>query len=265
MKLPCRLAVLPLMIPPLLAACSTEEHAPASPPQAQMPQKKAMDTAPAGYQGMQVTGGGTISGHVSYAGKETDTMVTITKDVQTCCPTCQDSKRPANTLVVQDGKLRNAVVYIDGITKGKEFTPKDAEIDNVGCRFEPHVGIAYKGAELATKNSDALLHNTHLYLMEKNRDLVNIALPQQGQVVKKTMKKDGPVSVKCDAHEWMQGYIFVATHPYAVVTGDDGAFELTDVPPGEYTVKVWHERLGEQEQKVTIAASGAATLDFSFN
>jgi hypothetical protein len=73
------------------------------------------------------------------------------------------------------------------------------------------------------------------------------------------MKKKLPATVgdvvkfKCDVHPWMTGYVLVTDNPFFSVTGDDGAFEIKNVPAGKYTVEVWHERLGSQTQEVTVA------------
>jgi hypothetical protein len=61
----------------------------------------------------------------------------------------------------------------------------------------------------------------------------------------------------------MQCWLGVLDHPYFAVTGTDGGFALRDVPPGEYTVAVWHERLGRSETKVTLAPRGTVTADFT--
>ena len=56
------------------------------------------------------------------------------------------------------------------------------------------------------------------------------------------------IPVKCNIHPWMKAYVGVVSHPYFAVTGDDGSFELKDLPPGDYTIQVWHEKYGTQEQ-----------------
>ena len=53
-------------------------------------------------------------------------------------------------------------------------------------------------------------------------------------------------------------------HPYFAVTGPDGAFDLTNLPPGDYTLAVWHEKLGEQKQQVHLDASGTAAITFTY-
>ena len=72
------------------------------------------------------------------------------------------------------------------------------------------------------------------------------------------------IPVKCNIHPWMRGYIAVFKHPFFAVTGKDGSFELKDLPPGNYTVTVWHGKLGTQTQQITVAAGQPAKLEFLF-
>jgi len=212
-----------------------------------------------------VTDGGSISGTVSYAGSDTDALLDITSDNTVCEDPATPGKRKAGALLVANGKLQNAVVMLDGIKSGKGFEAQSVTIDNLNCMFSPRVALMRKGDEMAALNSDTVLHNTHLFLKkgDKKRELENIALSSKGTLVKKKIKKTGLVDVKCDAHRWMQGWIYVTDHPYAVLTDANGGFKLEDVPPGEYTLKVWHEKLPAQKASVTVTASGAVTQDFT--
>jgi uncharacterized protein (DUF2141 family) len=71
------------------------------------------------------------------------------------------------------------------------------------------------------------------------------------------------VKFKCDVHPWMNAYIGVLPHPYFSVTGNEGTFEIKDLPPGSYTVEIWHEKYGTQTQQVTVEEGGTATADFT--
>ncbi len=62
----------------------------------------------------------------------------------------------------------------------------------------------------------------------------------------------------------MRAYIGVVDHPYFAVTGRDGAYEIRDVPPGDYVIEAWQETLGTQEQGITVAPSGKVETDFAF-
>jgi len=173
-----------------------------------------------------------------------------------------ERRSPTETARIAAGM---AVAMLDGITAGKKMEmPSNLVFDNMGCRFEPHVLVAPMGANLKVQNDDDMLHNSHFFLMEgaNKKNLINMALPKKGQVIENTkiLRKDGLVSVQCDAHDFMQGYIWVVPNPYAEVTNDKGAFHLTDVPAGTYKLKVWHEGLGEKTVSVTVEAGKDAKV-----
>ena len=244
-----------------LASCKSESEAPERKAGGARASVQATPAAKKGdYEGMaSVAGAGKITGVVTYAGEKTDPEVTVEKDK--CAHAA--GTHPEHALVVNEKHVANAVVYIDKIAKGKKHDPATVTINNLNCAFSPRVQVAMVGDTVAAKNSDPILHNTHLYLSQGNKNLFNIALPKQGQVIEKTFKKPGLVDVKCDAHAWMQGWVYVAPHPYVTVTGPDGTFSLDEVPPGEYTVKFWHEELGEKEATAKVEAGGTVTLEVS--
>ena len=209
------------------------------------------------YEGGAVTDGGTISGTVSFAGKAEDLTVKITKDNEVC----DKGAGPAGAVIVKDGKVQNAVVALQGIKKGKAWSSDNTEVDNLDCIFKPRISVGKLGGKIVAKNSDSVLHNTHLFLKKGDKNLFNIALPKKGEVQEKPLRKAGLVSIKCDAHEWMQAYIYVSAHPYVAVTDAAGKFSMSDVPAGEYTALVWHETIGKKEAKVKVDKGGSATLD----
>jgi len=150
---------------------------------------------------------------------------------------------------------------LKGVTSGKawpEVVMKTPVLDQEACKFHPHVQVARQG-NIDIVNSDPVLHNTHGYY--GTRTAFNVALPQQGEKVTKLLKKPGTVKVDCDAHGWMLGWVQVVDSPYYFQTGTDGAFSITDIPPGDYTLVVWQEWLGETEMPVTVTAGGTTELD----
>ena len=209
------------------------------------------------YQEVAVSEGGAIRGTVVYNGSIKKKTILPTKDKRVCGKV---RKEPL-ILVGDGGAVKDSVVYLKGIGSGKpwpEMLLKAPVLDQIGCQFEPHVQVARQGS-LEIINSDPVLHNTHGYYGK--RTAFNVALPEKDQKVTKILKQPGTVKVDCDAHGWMLGWVHVVDSPYFFQTGDDGAFSITDVPPGDYTLAVWQEWLGETEYPVTVTAGGTLDLD----
>jgi plastocyanin len=169
------------------------------------------------------------------------------------------------SVVVQDGHLVNAFVWIKQGLEGKTFAaPTDpVTIDQKGCMYVPHVVGVMVSQPVAFLNSDPEPHNVH-----GRPEVVtpwNFMISRQG--ASRTVTFDKPevaVPVGCDIHPWMRGYIGVVAHPYFGVTPASGAVTLARVPPGTYTIGVWHEKLGTQERAVTLAPNGAVKVEVVF-
>ncbi len=225
-----------------------------------------------GYEGVKVTNGGTIKGEAKFVGEPPATKnFEITKDRSFC------GSVPDQTYVIGPGKgIKNVVVAITNIEKGKAVEKKaQVMVDNVKCLFTPRVQALVKGQKVKIKNSDPILHNTHPYLVKKprNRTIVNLALPIQGQTIDITKRlrrrirkeRQAVIQIKCDAHEWMASWVHIYEHPYFALTDEKGAFTIPDVPPGKYKLRAWHEALGEIEKEISVPASGEVAANFEFS
>jgi plastocyanin len=132
-------------------------------------------------------------------------------------------------------------------------------IDQKGCEYVPHVQVMPLNADLSIVNSDPILHNIHVY--QGDADLFNVAQPVQGQTNKHRIEKAGFVYAECDVHGWMRGHIAVVDNPYFAITDGEGRFSIDDLPPGSYTVQIWHEYLGVHTQTVNVTPNADAALN----
>lgn len=207
------------------------------------------------YEVVPVAGGGKIEGKVVFQGNVPTKKIIVTKDRDTCGATRDEPMM----LVAPDKGVQDVVVYLKEVTKGKAWGPpsKAPAIDNVKCRFEPTVQVIRAGP-VDVVNSDPVLHNTHAYYGK--RTAFNVALPNQGQRIKKELERPGTVKVDCDSHGWMLAWIHVADSPYYALTGKDGSFSITDVPPGEYTLVATHDYTGDNTLPVTVKPNDAVKV-----
>lgn len=170
-----------------------------------------------------------------------------------------------DTIINANGTLKNVFVYVkEGLT-GKFEAPKTpVTLDQKGCMYTPKVLGVMAGQPIEIINSDSTLHNVHA--LPKNSPQFNLGMPLQGMKIKKTLAKpEVMVKVKCDVHPWMASYIGVLDHPFYAVTGEDGSFEIKDLPAGTYVIEAWHEKLGVQTQNITIDESGKTDVDFQYS
>lgn len=213
-------------------------------------------TAPVfAYDEGGVTGGGSIEGKVTFNGTVRTQKIIPTKDVEVCgAPREEPLIR-----VGSDKAVESAVVYLVDVSKGKAWPTdvKKPELDNVKCRFVPEVQVIRTGP-LDVVNKDPVLHNTHGYYGK--RTAFNSALPNQGQSIPADLSKAGTVRVDCDAHGWMEGWVYVVDNPYYAITGADGTFKIADVPPGDYNLVTVQSFTGPVQQKVTVEAGKPLTL-----
>jgi plastocyanin len=215
-------------------------------------------TAAQAYQAGPVSNGGKISGAVKFQGTAPPRKaLEVTKDKEVCG---KHEIFSEDLIVGADGGLANAVVSITNITQGKPFEASDPVLDQKGCVYIPHVLMFPAGSTIKITNEDGILHNVHTY-STKNPP-INRAQPKFRKVMEEKFEHPEIIKVTCDAHGWMQGWMVVKDHPYYALTDEKGTFTLTDVPPGDYELKVWHGKLGETTQKISVPAGGEATANF---
>ena len=206
----------------------------------------------AGYEVVTVTNGGAIQGVVTLSGTPpSEPALKVTKNQDYCGQSIPD---PAYTVDAQGG-LANVIVYLKDVTKGKAGPTEPVALVNSKCMFAPRAQGAMVGGQIKISSEDTVLHNTHPQDAQTNATIFNVALPFKGfSVTKPLPSMPTMIKVKCDAHEWMHAWILELEHPYYATTGADGHFTIKDVPPGSYTLAVWHEAAGEKTAPVVVTA-----------
>jgi plastocyanin len=162
------------------------------------------------------------------------------------------------------GDLQNVIVFVADGLGDRTFDPpaQPVVVEQKGCMYMPHVLAVRANQPLHLVNDDPTSHNIHP-TPANNREW-NKAEPPGSSVDESFAREEIAIPVKCNLHPWMHGYIAVFKHPYFAVTGQDGTFDLSSLPPGTYTIKAWHEKLGTSTQTITIGANETKEITFIF-
>jgi plastocyanin len=156
----------------------------------------------------------------------------------------------------------DAVVYIDKIPSKTFPAPtKHAEFNQQNLMFHPHVLPILVGTTVDFLNSDDVLHN--VFSPDACADKFNLGTWPKGQKRSFTFKHaDCNAVILCNVHPEMEAYVVVLSTPYFATSAKDGNYEIKDVPPGKYTLKIWHEKLKGQPVTVEVPEKGDATVNF---
>jgi plastocyanin len=178
---------------------------------------------------------------------------------------CVNSQTDDPDVLIRDGKVQNAFVYLKDGLEDYAFPVPEGEVvlDQKGCLYEPRVVGLRVGQTLVLRNDDPVLHNVHA--LPKRSRFFNVAMPKGAAEIRKSFDEpEVMVPIRCDVHPWMRAYVGVLPHPYFAVTGPDGTFELKNVPPGVYTLEAWHERLGTLSRKVSSGVGKEMNVVLTF-
>jgi len=202
----------------------------------------------------------TITGSVKFDGAAPKpSKIDMSQD-----PACKGANEAEN-IVVSGGDLANVFVYVkDGLGNRTFDVPKDPVVlDQSGCKYHPHVLGVMAGQTVQIKNDDQTTHNIHP-TPKDNREWNESQPPSSPAIEKNFAREEIMLPVKCNQHPWMKMYISVVKTPFYAVTDKSGKYEIKGLPPGDYTIAFVHEKLGEQDQKVTVGAKETKNVDQSF-
>jgi hypothetical protein len=226
--------------------------------------------------------GGTVTGKVTSAGKSESKEFSFAKFPNPkFCPKIpkkelsQGDKRILNSIEVgKDGGLKAAVVAISDI-EDKAFMDgyKGTDVVAEFCEFQPYTGVVVKQKNFHVENHDSdpddpksvkgVLHNPHSFevMGSSSTTIFNIGLAEKGSKLDKpaVLRKDKQGSMmrlQCDQHEFMQSFFLPVSNPHYAVVGDDGSFEIKDVPAGKHKIVAWHPFAGRVEADVDVPEGG---------
>jgi len=227
----------------------------------------------AAYESMSVVNGGSIKGRVYFTGNLPDPSAFKLNRYpdQVYCGALSDGsgyRLLREVMVDTQGGLKDAIVTIVGVTRGKPFELEETKLEANICQFVPYVSVMRSEHPMTVKNLDSVAHDLQVY--ERDWEHVFImfhrpALTKGGtqDIVRFTGDRRG-VIMQCGMHPYMQGHGLAVDNPYYAVTGSEGLFDIGDLPPGTYRIRAWHPTLGEQEREITIAAGSTSSVDFAF-
>lgn len=170
-----------------------------------------------------------------------------TKDVDFC----GKNSIPDERLVVnpKNKGIANIVVYLrkkpTAISSSYDSDAKaDVQLDNMLCRFEPHVQLLRTTQTLVVGNKDPKGHNTKADTFVNSP--FNQLIPALGSMKQNLSAAERlPVKVSCSIHPWMTAIVVVQDHPYMAKTDENGKFEIRELPTGEkLDIQFWHESSG---------------------
>jgi hypothetical protein len=202
------------------------------------------------YREIEMTEKGRLEGEVRLESSVQDTVIVVTRNADLC-----GERMPEGAIVAQRGGLRNVVVWLTDAREGKPLPDsRRFEVTNVRCRLDPRVQGVIVGGTLNVKSADPVVHETVLRISGAPEILETVTQNGDGQVVPLEKVLDRPVRLEltCRTHPWTQGWIHIFDHPYFVISAPNGRFALDSIPPGEYTMRTWHERMGGTSREIRV-------------
>lgn len=188
--------------------------------------------------------------------------------------------------VGEDSSVKDVVVMLTGIKKGKPIKFQEPRIEAIDCRFRPFITVVRDNGKVEVVNMDPVMHDIQAYETSElgPRVLFNVPLPMNPhhprtaglnaeyhkhisgdpmtQVIHMTKGRRVFV-MQCGFHAYMESWGLAVDNPYFALTDEGGRFEIGDIPPGTYKLVVWHPQARAViEKEVTVPAKGTVAANF---
>jgi hypothetical protein len=247
-----------------------------------------------GYETVAATGGATLSGVVTLRGAVPPPAVfqVSRSPFSKFCDKISDGK---GHIVLQEytvsaqGAMQDTIIAVQGVKKGKAFTPVRADFFASDCMFHPQavsdhemyrsdehghrhhihplVTVFQDRQNISVLNKDPIPHNGQLFQQETGHVLLNFPIAgtqrswggiphfERGKIF---------VQMICGMHEYMQTYGMVVDNPYYDQTKKDGVFKIEQLLPGTYQVMAWHPHFKPIIKEIVVSPGEAISLNFEF-
>ena len=242
------------------------------------------------YEVVEVSGGGTIHGTVTFSGTPPEPLqFAVEKNPEVC-----GLERSLVKIESQHGFLKGAVVVLEGVEAGKAFVKQELpgarpgkgsfqytggeklglRVKAENCNFGPFTGVLTPDEAVRFGNKDSIKHVLHTFVSLDTkgsvlRTLHNRDIHPEGEFERtfdsEKVKKSRVVRITCNRHDFMQNWLYVVNNPYFSTSDENGNFSIDNVPPGQYILKAWHPILGLQAQEVHVKSGKALGKDFAFS
>jgi plastocyanin len=206
---------------------------------------------------------GTIVGKVHAEGKPG------TEADPNCAAGNYDSRALKFAQRIDYAAMHDFVVYLEGVIgtnppvvpdKPVEVVTKKERVSQHKAVFVPHILPVVKGTTVEWPNDDEIFHNVFSFSETKSFDL-GLYKGREGKPV--TFDTPGRVDVFCSIHSSMNCVVLVLENPFFATTNEKGNYVISNVPPGTYQLKAWHERLPSQRRKIIVPENGEVRADFT--
>ena len=228
-----------------------------------------------GYDEITVKDGGAITGKVTLKGAIPEPRI-FPLALYPFGPFCNKNKviadgegnvRISEFSVAADGGMKDVVVAVEEVKRGKPFSPIVANLVARDCEFLPFVSIVQNHGSFVMKNEDPIIHNAQLYQSEKGNLLLTVPnSPNSTGTFPIEFERNKKIyQMICGMHEFMQTWGYAVDNPYYALTDKNGNFTIDELPPGEYDVIAWRPHFKPIEQRITVKANGTTPLSFEFD
>ena len=235
--------------------------------------KKLFDQIESHYTVVSVDDGGTLKGRVTLSGRipKARSFHLINAPNIEFCSRISDGRGHRllfDFTVSQNRGLKDTIIHLSNIEKGKPFSPKMQIFHIDRCRANRYVIGAKNGENILLENTDPIQHEIATYEVRNNYSdqTSNRPLTEKSSQVRSVfVRKDAEeFIIKCNLHPFLQTHAYLVQNPYYTVSDSKGNFSIEKIPPGNYEVIAWHPYIPEQRAMITIPQKGEANLNFDF-